>query len=283
MKDLHIKAYAKINLSLDVISKREDGYHNLNMIMQQIDIYDELTLIESNDIIVECDNIKIPTDSRNLVYKAWKAITTKYSLEKGVRIIINKNIPVAAGLAGGSSDAAAVLKGLNKLWQLGISDQELMNIGIEIGADVPYCISGGTMQAEGIGEKLTKLDSYKGKLVLIAKPDIDVSTAYVYGNLDLDKAQSNHPNIEKIKEYIRVNDIKSLSKHMGNTLESVTICKYPEINAIKQKMVEYGALGSLMSGSGPTVFGLFDNEKDLDNCYHKLKNTVKYVAKTVTI
>ncbi|WP_066506378.1 4-(cytidine 5'-diphospho)-2-C-methyl-D-erythritol kinase [Abyssisolibacter fermentans] len=283
MNSLLLKAYAKINLSLDVISKREDGYHNLKMIMQQIDIYDKVTLIEEgNTAQIECNCSKVPTDASNLAYKAWNIMCTKYNIQKGVRVIIEKNIPIAAGLAGGSSDAAAVLIGLNKLWNLKLTKTELMEIGVLIGADVPYCICGGTALAQGIGNEITELKSFKNRLVLIAKPDIDVSTAYVYNNLQLSNV-NDHPNIDKIVESIEKNDLYTLSKNMGNVLETVTIKKYDIIKTIKEKMINNGSIGSLMSGSGPTVFGLFDNEEDLENCYCEIKKFIPFVKKTKSI
>lgn len=275
-------AYAKINLSLDVLRKREDGYHDLRMVMQQIDLKDVITVKNSDEVIIECNNPKVPTDASNLVYKAYRLLAHKFNIKKGVNINIEKNIPIAAGLAGGSSDAAATLKGLNKFWNLNLTDKELMELAVNIGADVPYCILGGTALAEGIGEELTTLKSFKDKLVLIAKPDIDVSTAYVYTNLKLNKV-NQHPNTEMIIRNMENEDINSLSNNMINVLETVTISKYKIIQNIKTKMLKYGALGSLMSGSGPTVFGLFDDINKMENCYKELKKDIKevYITKTI--
>lgn len=284
MESLQIRAYAKINLALDVIRRREDGYHEVDMVMQQIDIYDNITLSQNDDgVIITCNNPKIPTDSSNLVYKAWKVISDFCNIKRGIHINIEKNIPSAAGLAGGSSDAAAVLKGLNKLWNLNLDMDQLMMLGTKIGADVPYCILGGTARARGIGEKLTKLKSCKDKLVLIAKPDIDVSTAYVYNNLKLSDISIKHPDIELIEKCIQLDDLKTLSEKMGNVLESVTANKYDIIQTIKQVMMNNGAIGSLMSGSGPTVFGVYENQEDLKKSYENLKCVVPYVSMTKTI
>lgn len=275
-------AYAKINLSLDVLRKREDGYHDLRMVMQQIDLKDVITVKNSDEVKIECNNPKVPTDTSNLVCKAYRILADKFNIKKGVNINIEKNIPIAAGLAGGSSDAAATLKGLNKLWNLNLTDKELMELAVNIGADVPYCILGGTALAEGIGEELTTLKSFEDKLVLIAKPDIDVSTAYVYTNLKLDKL-NQHPNTENIINNIESDDIISLSNNMINVLETVTINKYKIIEDLKTKMLKYGALGSLMSGSGPTVFGLFDDMNKMENCYNELRKDIKevYITKTI--
>ncbi len=266
--EISLDAYAKINLSLDVLYKREDGYHELSMIMQQIDLKDNVTLKHNeSDVIIECNNPKVPRNHKNLAYKAWETLSKRYNIKRGVYINIHKNIPVAAGLAGGSSNAAAVLVGLNKLWDLNLSQEELMNVGVEVGADVPYCIMGGTALAEGIGEKLTKIKPFHYDNILLAKPDLEVSTAYVYKNLNLKKV-NNHPDIHSIIK--NLDNINFLTSNMGNVLESVTISKYGIIKQIKDEMIKYGALGSLMSGSGPTVFGIFNKRKELKNCKHKL-------------
>lgn len=273
MEELKLEAFAKINLSLDVIGKKSNGYHEVRMIMQQVDLKDNIYIKERDEgIKIECTNPKVPTDSSNLVYKAYDIIKRKFNINKGVEIKIEKNIPMAAGLAGGSSDCAQVLIGLNKLWNLGLSEKELMEIGVKIGADVPYCIMGGTALAEGIGEKLTKIKGLKEGHILLAKPNIDVSTAYVYKNLEISEIKK-HPDIDKIIKDIE-KDIYSLSKDMVNVLETVTIKKHPEIKKIKEEMIFNGALGSLMSGSGPTVFGIFD---DIDKAKECKKNIEKWI------
>jgi 4-diphosphocytidyl-2-C-methyl-D-erythritol kinase len=283
MKEIKVKAYAKINLSLDVLNRRDDGYHDIKTIMQQVDLFDTIIIRDSEkDIIIECDNLDVPLDSSNLAYKAWQVLKEKYDINRGTHIKIEKRIPVAAGLAGGSSDAAAVLKGLNQLWNLKLSDKELMDMGYKIGADVPFCIMGGTALAEGIGEKLTKLEGFSDKLVLLAKPDISVSTAYVYKNLNL-KEITTHPDTDAIIKYIKDNKLELVAENMVNVLESVTIKEYPIIKRIKEEMLKFGAVGSLMSGSGPTVFGLFKNVEDIENCRRELNkwlNTV-YIVKTL--
>lgn len=283
MKKIEIEAYAKINLSLDVLRRREDGYHEVRMIMQQIDLKDIIQIEEySNDVIIETNERMLPTDSTNLVYKAWNILSKRFNINRGAKIKIEKNIPIAAGLAGGSADAAVVLKGLNELWDLNLKEKELMDIGLEIGADVPYCIMGGTALAEGIGEKLTRLKSFKNKLILIAKPSIQVSTAYVYKNLKIEDVKE-HPDIDNLIKNIELDNVNFVAKNMINVLETVTINKYPIIQKIKDHMIKYGALGSLMSGSGPTVFGIFDNIDDIIKCKEELKEWIDRVHIVRTI
>jgi len=283
MKEIKIDAYAKINLSLDVLRRKEDGYHELRMIMQQIDLKDIITIKDiEEETFITSNSEKVPLDYSNLVYKAWKLISGEFNINKNVHIHIEKNIPIAAGLAGGSSDAAAVLKALNILWDLKLNENKLMELGLKLGADVPYCIIGGTALAEGIGEKLTALKSFSNKLILIAKPNIDVSTAFVYKNLDL-KNITNHPETDELIDSIEKNDLFYLSNKMINVLETVTTQKYDIIEKIKTDMIKYGALGSLMSGSGPTVFGIFETREDISNCKSKLEQYLKevYITKTI--
>ena len=286
MKTIKIDAYAKVNLSLDVLGKRENGYHELSMIMQEISLKDIVTLKEVNDnnnnIEIKCNRKEVPTDERNIVYNAFKLMSKKYNIDKSISIYIEKNIPISGGLAGGSTDAAAVLKGLNQLWNLGLTKEELMKIGVEIGADVPFCIMGGTALSEGIGEKLTPIVPFKDKLLLLVNPDIEVSTEYVYKNLDL-KKMVDRPDIKSIISFIKQDDIEGLSRNMKNVLESVTIKKHPEIAEIKESLINFGALGSLMSGSGATVFGIFDSEKTLNRCKTEIEKTMKTVIRTVTV
>ncbi|MBW4828395.1 MAG: 4-(cytidine 5'-diphospho)-2-C-methyl-D-erythritol kinase [Clostridiaceae bacterium] len=283
MEELIIEAYGKVNLALDVIRKRNDGYHDINTIMQQIDLKDIVTIKDrEKGIKIECDNPEVPVDSSNLVYAAWEKMKEKAKIDRGVHIIIEKNIPVASGLAGGSTDAAAVLKGLNKLWKLNLSTEDLMDIGVSIGADVPYCIMGGTALAEGIGEKLKILKSFSNKLILLANPGISVSTAYVYNSLRLDKIEKR-PDMNMLVQAVENDDIYTLGENMGNVLEQVTVEEFNQIKTIKEDMIRYGALGSLMSGSGPTVFGLFDDEKKLIKCKEYIKKKVSKIIITKTI
>ena len=248
MDELAVKALAKINLGLDVLRRREDGYHEVKMVMQTIHLYDQLHLkkIESG-IHLETNLGFLPVDESNLAYRAARLMKEKYQIEEGIDIRLNKRIPVAAGMAGGSTDAAGVLYGINELFNLGIKRKELMELGVQIGADVPYCIMRGTALAEGIGEKLTSLPPMVKCPVVIAKPQVSVSTKYVYENLKLDE-HTQHPDIDALIQNIRTKDLPAIAGSMGNLLETVTAKKYPE----------NGALNAMMSGSGPTVFGLFD-------------------------
>lgn len=284
MEEVVIDAHGKINLALDVLYLRDDGYHEINTIMQQIDLKDTITLrnIEGDRAIIECNSEEIPLDESNLAYKAWEKIVEKTNLLRGIHITIDKNIPVAAGLAGGSTNAAAVLKGLNLLWNLNLSQERLMEIGAEIGADVPFCILGGTAHARGIGEKLKKIRSFSNKLILLANIGKPVSSAYVYNKLDLEN-RSKRIDVDKIVEYIEEDDVKKVAENMENIMEQVVIKEYPIIAQIKEDMVRYGALGSIMSGSGPTVFGIFDDEEKLLRCKEFLEKKVEKVLVTKTI
>lgn len=262
MNSIDLKSRAKVNLSIDVLGKREDGYHLVEMIMQTIDLYDKLkiTEIEENSILIKSNSLDIPLNEDNIMYKAVNLLKNQFNIEKGIEISIEKNIPVAAGMAGGSSNAAAVLVGLNKLWNLGLSENELKDIGLKLGADVPFCITGGSALAEGIGEKLTNIKGLPGDLnILVCKPNIFVSTKEVYQSLNMDKVKRRPQNKELI-DALQKEDVKFISENMVNVLEEVTSLKYSEIGQIEDIMIKNKALGSMMSGSGPTVFGLFDNK-----------------------
>lgn len=256
------KAYAKINLGLDVIGRLENGYHVVKMIMQTVGIYDVLTLKKIPEgIVVTTDNGELPTDDNNLIYKAARLMREAYNITEGVSIHLEKNIPIAAGMAGGSTDAAGTFLGMNELFEIGASVQELQKLGVKVGADVPYCIMGGTALAEGIGEILSPLPAPPESFLVVAKPDINVSTKYVYEHLDAEGVEK-HPDIDGMIEALRDSDLQGIVSRLGNVLETVTVKKHGIISTIKQCMIEQGALGSLMSGSGPTVFGIFtDAEK----------------------
>ncbi|MHB8129389.1 MAG: 4-(cytidine 5'-diphospho)-2-C-methyl-D-erythritol kinase [Mobilitalea sp.] len=260
MNSISIKAYAKINLGLDVLRKREDGYHDVCMIMQSLLLHDTITIYKSNTegISIKTNLSYLPSDQGNLVYKAAALFLATISVKEGLYIKLDKKIPVAAGLAGGSSDAAATLRGLNELYHAGLSIEDLMKLGVTIGADVPYCIMLGTALSEGIGEVLTPLAPIPECSILLVKPDINVSTKYVYDNLCLN-ASISHPNITAMKTALSESDLVSLASNMDNILQTVTVKDYPIITAIKDKMKELGALTSLMSGSGPTVFGIYQD------------------------
>lgn len=266
------KAYAKINLGLDVVRKRSDGYHEVRMIMQTVDLYDVLTFTRNKapGISVVTDKKELPGDKSNLVYKAAELLAKQYSIEEGIRIELQKNIPMAAGMAGGSTDAAAVFHGMNELFGLGMTEKEMCSLGVKIGADVPYCIQGGTALSEGIGEILTKLKDAPPCVVLIAKPDIDVSTKYVYENLHADTLVF-HPDIDGMRDAIEAGDLAGMASRMENVLETVTVKKYPVIEEIKELMKKKGALNALMSGSGPTVFGIFEDRRTAKEAYEGIK------------
>lgn len=283
MDEIVLESFGKINLSLDVLYKRDDGYHELNTIMQQIGLKDRIILKNRNNgIKIECNDEGVPLDNGNLVYKAWEKIVEKTGVNRGIHIIIDKNIPVASGLAGGSANGATVLKGLNTLWDLNLTERELMDIGLEIGADIPFCIIGGTAWAKGVGEKLTKLNSFSNKMILLANVGIPVSTAHVYENLKLDNSYSRI-DIGKIVEYMEEDNLYKLGENMDNVMEKAVMKEYPIIEEIKRDMIKFGALGSLMSGSGPTVFGLFDDEDKLYRCKNELEKRIKKVIVTKTI
>jgi len=271
MKEYRIRAYAKINLGLDVVKKLPNGYHQVKMIMQTVGICDELSLERTQGgIAVTTDSKELSAGEDNLVYKAAALMREKYKITEGVRICLKKRIPIAAGMAGGSSDAAAVMKGMNKLFDLGIERQELMKEGASIGADVPYCILGGTALAQGIGEELTVLNKAPECRVLVAKPDISVSTRYVYEHLDAVNIE-HHPDIDGMAEAVRAGNLQGILERLENVLETVTIPAYPVIGVIKERMRQLGAAGSLMSGSGPTVFGIFLDEQAAGEAARRLR------------
>lgn len=263
MDKIQLKALAKINLGLDVLRRREDGYHEVRMIMQTISLCDELELRRTRQpgIQVRTNLPYLPTNENNLVYKAAKLLQDEFGMKEGVSIQLRKKIPVAAGMAGGSSDAAAVLWGMNRMYGLGLSRTALMERGVKLGADVPYCILRGTALAEGIGERLTALPPMPKCYLLIVKPGISVSTRFVYENLHANELRpEQHPDVDAMVQALKRKDLKALASGMGNILELVTVPAYPVIEEIRQCILKAGACGALMSGSGPTVFGIFDTQ-----------------------
>ncbi|MFC5714450.1 4-(cytidine 5'-diphospho)-2-C-methyl-D-erythritol kinase [Thalassorhabdus alkalitolerans] len=268
---LSVKAPAKINLSLDVLNKREDGYHEVKMVMTQVDLADrvELQSQEGTKITVEMSSGLVPTDNRNLAYQAAALLQKRFTVNQGVSIYIKKNIPVAAGLAGGSSDAAAVLKGLNILWDLHLSKEELADLGAEIGSDVSFCVYGGTALATGRGEIIQPLSSPPPCWVILAKPPIGVSTADVYRRLSIDQSKPNCSDI--MKRAIEEHDYKKICDMLSNDLEDVTLKMHPEVKQIKKRMEKSGVDAALMSGSGPTVFGLIQKEARVHRVYNALR------------
>ena len=266
-------APAKINIGLDVLGRRDDGYHDLKMIMQTIDLEDILTFTikeGGREITMTCTDSSLSVDDTNLVMRAARHMADEFGIKSSIDIHLEKNIPIAAGMAGGSTDAAAVLYGMNRMFELGLSKEELMQRGVKIGADVPYCIMRGTALAEGIGEQLTALPPMVKCPILIAKPQISVSTKFVYENLKLDE-NTVHPDIDRLVEDIRRKDLAAITSDMGNVLETVTIPNYPVIAEIKEHMMEHGAAGAMMSGSGPTVFGLFDDKEKAVAAYEAMQ------------
>lgn len=272
MDKLELRALGKINLGLDVLGRRENGYHDVRMVMQTVYLYDQIfmTKTKTPGIRLETNLFFLPVDQNNLAYRAAKMLIDEFGITQGVHITLYKKIPVSAGMAGGSSNAAAVLYGMNRMFDLGLTEQELMKRGVKLGADVPYCIMRGTVLAEGIGEILTPLAPCPRCYVLLAKPPISVSTKLVYERLD-SREVMDHPDIDGIIRGLDRQDIRQVAGCMGNVLEQVTISEYPVIEEIKNVMKKKGALGAMMSGSGPTVFGLFENRQDARRAADKIK------------
>lgn len=271
MQEIKRRAYGKINLGLDVLRKRSDGYHDVKMIMQMVSVYDELTFrkIPDKEIRIVTNKEELPFNEDNLIYKAAKLMMERLNSEEGISVVLKKNIPIAAGMAGGSTDAAATLLGLNELLEGNIPMEELLSMGVKIGADVPYCILQKTALSEGIGEVLTPLPAPPACGLLIGKPDIHVSTKYVYENLQADTLKS-HPDIDGMRKAIEEQDLEGITSRMENVLETVTIQKYPVIGEIKEAMMKAGAINALMSGSGPTVFGVFASRERAEKAKEEL-------------
>lgn len=281
---LSYKAYAKVNLGLDVLRRREDGYHEVKMVMQTVNLFDRIEIEEISDqagIVISANADFVPVNEDNLIYKAAKLLMDEFNISKGVKITLEKNIPVAAGMAGGSTDASATLVGINELFGIGLSTEDLKKRGVKIGADVPYCVMGGTALSEGIGEVLTPLSGMPQCHILIAKPPINVSTKFVYENLHANEL-TWHPDIDGMVNAIKNSDIYGIASKMENVLETVTAKEYPVIEELKASMKENGALNSIMSGSGPTVFGIFDDESKAKKAYESVlaKDITKQVYLT---
>lgn len=258
--DVSVKAPAKINLTLDVLHKRADGYHELEMLMTTIDLFDRIDLTETRGgITLDSTSGFVPFDDRNLAYRAVALVKERFGIQKGIHIRIGKNIPVAAGLAGGSSDAAATLKGLNRLWDLGLTVEEMAELGLELGSDVPFCVHGGTAVARGRGEEITPVTPPPPCWVILAKPPHGVSTAEVFAAFQLDRVEER-PRLDRMVESLEKRDFNGVCHELSNVLESVTLVQYPKVRRLKEKMIAFGARGVLMSGSGPTVFGLVQKE-----------------------
>lgn len=272
MDKMELKALGKVNLGLDVLGKRENGYHDVRMVMQTVYLYDHICMqkVKKPGIDISTNLYYLPVNENNLVYKAVKLLIDEFGITEGIKVSLDKHIPVAAGMAGGSSDAAAVLFGMNRMFGLGLSRKELMDRGLAIGADVPYCIMRGTVLAEGIGEILTPLPPMPRCAVLLAKPPVAVSTKLVYEKLD-SKEILWHPDIDGIIEGLKHQNLYEVASNMGNVLEEVTVSEYPVIEEIKNAMKAAGALNAMMSGSGPTVFGIFDDKNKARLAMQKIK------------
>ena len=272
MEQITRKAYAKINIGLDVLRRREDGYHELKMIMQTVDICDDLLFgkMLQTGIVIRTDHEELPVDGNNLIYKAADLLFREKGITEGVQITLTKRIPIAAGMAGGSSDAAATMHGVNELFGMGYSIQELQELGVKLGADIPYCLVGGTMLSEGIGEILTPLPAPPDCFLVVAKPDINVSTAFVYGNLHADRL-TYHPDIDGMVRALQTGNLRGITDRLGNVLETVTIKEYPIIEEIKKLMRSMGAENALMSGSGPSVFGIYTDRKAAEAAAHAVE------------
>jgi 4-diphosphocytidyl-2-C-methyl-D-erythritol kinase len=281
MKEIVVKSYGKINLALDILYKRSDNYHEIRSIMQSIDFFDRLIFKEQEKgITIETNNPDVPTDKENIVYRAWESLKPYSKTSTGIHIKIEKNIPVASGLAGGSSNGAVTLRVLNKMWNLNLSEEKLMEIGGEIGADIPFCLMGGTALAEGIGEKLTPLKPFVDKLILLCNPDIKISTPYAYSLIDTNKEKYD---LRDLIYSLEQDDIYGVSQNLKNKMEEPIIKKYPIIKNIQDIMKSSGSLGTLMSGSGSTVFGIFDDKEKLEFAYKRLLKLTKQVYITKTI
>ena len=277
MDSLNYKARAKINLGLDVCRRLENGYHEVKMVMQTIDLYDELILKKRQDsdiilLINSVDNLGKLED--NLIYKAAKLMKEHYQIKQGVEVSLKKNIPVAAGMAGGSTDAAAVMRAMNEMFELGRSKEELMELALPLGADIPYCIMGGTALAEGIGEKLTPLPQPPHAEIVVVKPPIMVSTAKVYQSLDLNE-MDKHPDIDGMVKAIEDGDLKGITQRMENVMETVTETEFPIITDIKKMLTGNGALNAMMSGSGPSIFGVFQDALTASDAAEYVRRTLE--------
>lgn len=280
MDRISLKAMGKINLALDVLGRRDNGYHDVRMVMQSVQIYDRIVLSREKEpgITLKTNRPYLPADARNLAYQAAQLLMDEFEIGEGVHIDLQKFLPVAAGMAGGSSDAAAVLFGMNRMFRLGLHTEDLMERGLKLGADIPFCILRGTVLAEGVGEILTPLANAPQCHVLIAKPGVNVSTGYVYEQIDKQEI-TDHPDIDGMLRAIEAQDLRAMASKLGNVLENVTKAEYPLIGEIEKIMLEEGALGSVMSGSGPTVFGLFEEEERALRAYDRLKGT--HMAKQI--
>lgn len=280
---IKLYSYGKLNLFLDVVGKLDNGYHLIKSVMQSVSLFDEIHISETTDnkIIIKCDDPDIPTDNRNTCYKAAEIIKNNYNISYGVNISLNKRIPTEAGLAGGSSNCAAVIIGLNKLWNLNLTYEQLLEIGLKIGADVPFCLVGGTCLAEGIGEKLIRLNEFHWDNILIVKPSFSMPTSNVYDNMKPEYFNIHEQN--NILSHIQDNDYMKTILSMANTLENAAEKMEPDIKSIKRSMYESGAVSALMTGSGSAIYGMFNDSKSLEKAYAMFKNKYFNIFKVRTM
>ncbi len=279
------KAYAKINITLDILGKRDDGYHELEMIMQNVSLHDNITAEKTNgEISVSSNSGIIPNGEKNIAYKAAEYMIKKYGIKGGVKIYIEKNIPVGAGLAGGSTDAAAAIKAVKSLYNLKLTEEEMEECAAQIGSDVPFCINGKTSLATGRGTELKAISPMPKMYIVLAKPSFGVSTAFVYKNYKAENVEKR-PDTKAVIKAIEKGSTKEIAEGLCNVLESVTAKKYDDIEKIKESLKEFGAENAIMSGSGPTVFGIFEDKNTADKAAEKIieKFKIKEVYSVETI
>lgn len=285
MKKIEIDSYSKINLTLNILAKRQDGYHNIETIMQSVNLADRIFIKEEKEgIRIKCNHPLVPVDTQSLTYRSAEKILNRYRITKGVKIEINKKIPLASGMAGGSANSASILVGINKLFALNLSNKDLREIGEELGMDVPFCIQNGTALAYHKGEKVIPLPLINPPLwIIIINPGFEIPTKWAYNSLDLDQIKKEKNNIEAMLKALKERELEGIAKNLFNSFEELVIEKYPEIGKIKDRLTEEGALGALMSGSGPTVFGIAQNKEQALKIYEKLKSEYKLIWVVHTI
>jgi 4-diphosphocytidyl-2-C-methyl-D-erythritol kinase len=285
MNEIEIDSYSKINLTLNILGKRQDGYHNIETIMQSINLADRIVIREEKEgVKVKCNHPLVPTDTQSLTYRSAKKILNKYGIKKGVKIEIDKKIPLASGMAGGSANSASILVGINKLFALNLSNKDLREIGEELGMDVPFCIQNGTALAYHRGEKVTPLPQINPPLwIIVINPGFEIPTKWAYNNLDLDLIKRKKNNTTAMLSALKEGRLEGIAKNLFNSFEELIIKKYREIRKIKDRLIEEGVLGTLMSGSGPTVFGIAQNKEQALKIYKKLKSEYKSIWAVHTV
>ncbi len=285
MKEVEIDSYSKINLTLNILGKRRDGYHNIETIMQSVNLADRVFIREEKEgVKIKCTHPRVPIDAQSLAYRTAEKILNRYRITKGVKIEIDKKIPLASGMAGGSANSASILVGINKLFTLNLSNEDLRGMGEELGMDVPFCIQNGTALAYHRGEKVTPLSPVNPPLwIIIINPGFEIPTKWAYDNLDLSLIKREKNNTKAMLEALKEGEVRGIAKNLFNSFEELIIKKYPEIGKIKDRLIEEGALGALMSGSGPTVFGIAQNKEQALKIYKKLKSEYKSIWVVQTI